>query len=62
MRPFLTLHDPATARGYYESGAWQNDTFYDLLVKHANHMPSAPATYHRGPVTLTTAASLAVPC
>ncbi|MAA97125.1 MAG: cyclohexanecarboxylate-CoA ligase [Stappia sp.] len=43
MRPFLTLHDPATARGYYESGAWQNDTFYDLLVKHANHMPSAPA-------------------
>ncbi len=43
MRPFLTLHDPATARRHYAAGLWQQDTFYSLLVKHTGHMPSAPA-------------------
>ncbi|MER2534097.1 MAG: class I adenylate-forming enzyme family protein [Rhizobiaceae bacterium] len=43
MRPHLTLHDPTTARSYYEQGLWTSDTFYSLLRKHATHMPSAKA-------------------
>jgi acyl-CoA synthetase len=43
MRPFLTLHDPATARVYYDQGLWTNDTFYTRLRKHAEHTPSAKA-------------------
>ena len=43
MRPYLTLHDPATARGYYEAGLWSDDTFYTLLARHAAQMPSAIA-------------------
>lgn len=43
MRPYLTLHDPATARGYYEAGLWSDDTFYTLLARHAAQMPSAMA-------------------
>ncbi|WP_095445486.1 class I adenylate-forming enzyme family protein [Ochrobactrum quorumnocens] len=43
MRPHLTLHDPTTARTYYEQGLWTSDTFYSLLRKHANNMPSAKA-------------------
>lgn len=43
MRPFLTLHDPATAREHYEAGLWKADTFYTLLRKHAGQMPSAMA-------------------
>ncbi|WP_432289516.1 class I adenylate-forming enzyme family protein (plasmid) [Aminobacter sp. BA135] len=35
MRPFLTLHQPAKAKGYYEQGLWQSDTFYSLLRKNA---------------------------
>ncbi len=41
MRPFLTLHDPATAKTYYNQGLWQYETFYMLLAKHAANMPSA---------------------
>ena len=43
MRPFLTLHHPASARRYYEQGVWQADTFYGLLARHARERPSAPA-------------------
>ncbi len=39
MRPFLTLHDPATARAYYDKGLWTGDTFYSLLAKHAAARP-----------------------
>lgn len=35
MKPFLTLHDPARAATYYELGIWKTDTFYTLLMKHA---------------------------
>jgi len=40
---FLTLHDPATARAYYDAGLWRDETFYDLLQQHAAARPSAPA-------------------
>lgn len=43
MRPFLTLHDPARARSYYERGLWRDDTFYTLLADHAGHSPDAIA-------------------
>jgi acyl-CoA synthetase len=43
MAKILTLHDPRTARSYYESGSWQNDTLYGLLVKHATERASAYA-------------------
>lgn len=43
MRPFLTLHDPATARRYYEAGLWRPDTFYSLALGHAEARPDAPA-------------------
>lgn len=43
MRPFLTLHDPGTARHYYEAGLWTQDTFYTLLAKHAEITPDAKA-------------------
>lgn len=43
MRPYLTLHDPATSRAYYEAGLWAGDTFYTLLAKHAAQMPSGMA-------------------
>jgi acyl-CoA synthetase len=43
MRPFLTLHDPATARSFYESGLWAKDTFYTLLASHAERDPHGPA-------------------
>lgn len=43
MRPFLTLHDPRAARGYYERGLWREETFYDLLACHADARPGAPA-------------------
>ncbi len=35
MRAFLTLHRPAEARRYYETGVWQDQTFYGLLAHHA---------------------------
>ena len=36
---FLTLHDPATARRFYEQGLWRDETFYDLLAAHAGARP-----------------------
>jgi acyl-CoA synthetase (AMP-forming)/AMP-acid ligase II len=43
MRPFLTIHHPATARVFYERGLWKNDTFYGLLAAHAEQRPNAVA-------------------
>jgi len=43
MRPFLTLHDPATARGFYDKGLWTDDTFYSLLAHHAAKRPERMA-------------------
>lgn len=43
MRPFLTLHHPAASRRYYEQGLWARDTFYMLMARHAENMPSSPA-------------------
>lgn len=43
MRPFLTLHDPRAARGYYARGLWREETFYDLVARHADARPGAPA-------------------
>lgn len=43
MRPFLTLHHPAQARGYYEQGVWGADTFYGLVARHAAERPAAVA-------------------
>ena len=43
MRPFLTLHDPATAKAYYEAGLWTDDTFYSLLSRHSTALPDAIA-------------------
>ena len=39
MRPFLTLHDPAQAGEYYDSGVWRPDTFYTLMAAHARARP-----------------------
>jgi acyl-CoA synthetase len=43
MGHLLTLHDPRTARRYYEAGVWQADTFYTLLARHAAERPEAYA-------------------
>ncbi|WPZ33016.1 class I adenylate-forming enzyme family protein [Thalassobaculum sp. OXR-137] len=43
MSRLLTLHDPATARRYYEAGLWHDETFYALLAKHAAARPDAKA-------------------
>lgn len=43
MRPFLTLHNPAQTRAYYDAGLWQADTFYSLLDAHASTRPVSPA-------------------
>ncbi len=43
MKPFLTLHHPASARAYYAAGLWRDETFYDLLVQHAELRPDAMA-------------------
>lgn len=43
MNPILTLHDPAVARGYYASGLWRDETFYDLLTANARARPDSPA-------------------
>ena len=48
MRPFLTLHHPANARGYYAEGTWRNDTFYRLLADHARMRPDAAALRDAG--------------
>jgi acyl-CoA synthetase len=39
----LTLHDPQTARRYYEAGFWRADTLYTLLRDHARARPQAHA-------------------
>ncbi len=39
MGHLLTLHDPRTARRYYEAGVWRADTFYTLLAGHAARRP-----------------------
>jgi acyl-CoA synthetase len=39
MSHLLTLHDPRTARRYYEAGVWRADTFYTLLAAHAARRP-----------------------
>ena len=41
MSPILTLHDPQTARRYYEAGVWREDTLYSLLQRHARERPRA---------------------
>ncbi len=43
MSRLLTLHDPQTARGYYEQGVWRDDTLYSLLREHARVRPDAYA-------------------
>ena len=43
MRAFLTLHTPAAAKRYYETGVWRGDTFYGLLERHAAERGGAPA-------------------
>lgn len=35
----LTLHDPAVARHYYETGLWREDTLFSLLARHASERP-----------------------
>jgi len=47
MRPFLTLHDPAQAREYYDSGVWRPDTFYTLMAAHARARPDELALRDR---------------
>lgn len=39
MKPILTLHDPQTARGYYEQGLWRSETFYSLMAAQARQRP-----------------------
>ncbi|MGQ0751597.1 MAG: class I adenylate-forming enzyme family protein [Betaproteobacteria bacterium] len=41
MSTILTLHDPQTARRYYESGLWRDDTLYSLVQRHARERPDA---------------------
>ena len=43
MSRLLTLHDPATAKGYYDAGVWHDETFYALLAKHTTACPDAKA-------------------
>ncbi|MGI9334602.1 MAG: class I adenylate-forming enzyme family protein [Gammaproteobacteria bacterium] len=43
VNTLLTLHDPDTARRYYESGVWRADTFYTLAAGHAARSPHRPA-------------------
>ena len=43
MSTILTLHDPRTARRYYETGVWREDTLYTLLRDHARARPHAHA-------------------
>jgi acyl-CoA synthetase len=37
----LTLHDPQSARAYYEEGLWQQHTLYSLARDHAAERPAA---------------------
>lgn len=39
----LTLHDPQTARRYYDAGWWRAETMYALAAQHARTRPNAYA-------------------
>ncbi|HVL09062.1 MAG TPA: class I adenylate-forming enzyme family protein [Burkholderiaceae bacterium] len=41
MQKILTLHDSQSSRAYYQSGIWQDDTFYTLAQRHAQERPDA---------------------
>ena len=43
MARILTLHDPAEARDYYQSGLWRSDTLYSLAARWAVERSDAPA-------------------
>ena len=43
MRPFLTLHNPKDAKAYYDQGLWTDETFYGLMMRHAEARPNAVA-------------------
>ena len=43
MTRLLTLHDPAQARHYYATGAWQGDTLYSLAAHWAETRGARPA-------------------
>jgi acyl-CoA synthetase len=44
MHPtLLTLHDPLTARRYYQAGDWRRETLYALAADHARAHPDSPA-------------------
>ena len=43
MRPFLTLHNPMDAKAYYDQGLWTDETFYGLMMRHAEARPNAVA-------------------
>jgi acyl-CoA synthetase len=37
----LTLHDPQTARRYYDTGVWRDETLYSLVARHARERSDA---------------------
>ncbi len=41
MSTILTLHDPQSARAYYDEGLWQQHTLYSLARDHAAERPAA---------------------
>ncbi|MBM3343666.1 MAG: acyl--CoA ligase [Betaproteobacteria bacterium] len=43
MSTLLTLHNPRTARRYYDAGWWRDETMYGLLAHHARARPQAYA-------------------
>ena len=43
MSTLLTLHNPRTAKHYYEAGWWRAETMYGLLAQHARVRPNAYA-------------------
>ncbi|TQF27679.1 AMP-dependent synthetase [Bradyrhizobium sp. UNPF46] len=43
MKPYLTLHHPASTQRYYSERMWRDDTFYSLLTRHASEQPDAVA-------------------
>lgn len=47
MTGLLTLHDPATARRYYDQGLWTNETLYGAAARHAAERPDSYALHDR---------------
>src|SRR5262245_35414659 len=41
MSMLLTLHNPRTARRYYDAGWWRGETMYALAARHARTRPRA---------------------